>query len=92
MTGELRHYHFQKEHQWEDISVAPVTECADDLFRAEHESVLSARAVVASPIVSGADGLLALEIAESAIVLSKNRKLPKCFPYPVLHPAINYKE
>lgn len=42
MTGEIRHYHFQKEHQWEDISVAPVTERADDLFRAEHESVLSA--------------------------------------------------
>jgi predicted dehydrogenase len=67
MTGEIRHYHFQKEHQWEDISVPPMGERWDDLFRAEHTAILQARAGGIPPLVSGADGLAALQIAERAI-------------------------
>lgn len=67
MTGEIRHYHFQKEHQWEDISVPPMGERWDDLFRLEHKNILSSRASGAAPLVSGADGLAALEVAARVI-------------------------
>jgi predicted dehydrogenase len=67
MSGEIRHYPFQHRHQWKDISVAPITERWDDLFRKEHEAILTARASGAPPLVSGYDGLHALEIAERAI-------------------------
>jgi predicted dehydrogenase len=39
----------------------------DDLFRKEHESIMAARANGEPPIVTGRDGLQALEIAELAI-------------------------
>ncbi|HET7118245.1 MAG TPA: Gfo/Idh/MocA family oxidoreductase [Hanamia sp.] len=67
MTGEIRHFSFQKEHRWEDISVLPITDRWDGLFRAEHEMVFSRRNSGLAPIVSGQDGLRALEIAEMAI-------------------------
>jgi predicted dehydrogenase len=67
MTGEIRHYQFQREHEWQDISVPPMAERWDDLFRAEHEVILTARRNGSTPLVSGADGLCALEIAERAI-------------------------
>lgn len=68
MSGEIRQYHFQKEYAWNDISVPPMGERWDDLFRVEHESILSARNSGAPPLVSGTDGLQALEIAERAII------------------------
>jgi predicted dehydrogenase len=67
MTGEIRHFNFQREHQWMDISVAPISDRWDDLFRAEHELIFSRRNAGLPPAVSGMDGLLALEIAERAI-------------------------
>jgi predicted dehydrogenase len=70
-TGEIRHYRFQREYQWEDISVPPMAERWDDLFRAEHEAILTARRNGSTPLVSGADGLRALEIAERAIAAAQ---------------------
>ena len=67
MTGEIRHFGFQREHQWEDISVLPITDRWDGLFRAEHEMIFSRRNSGSVPLVSGEDGLRALEIAERAI-------------------------
>ena len=67
MTGEIRHFSFQKDHRWETISVLPITDRWDDLFRVEHEMVFSTRDSGLAPIVSGQDGLRALEIAEMAI-------------------------
>lgn len=75
MTGEIRHYQFQREYQWKDISVAPLIERWDDLFRKEHEAILSARAMGVPPLVSGNDGLQALEIADRAIVDADRRYL-----------------
>jgi len=70
MSGEIRHFHFQKEYKWEDISVAPIMERWDDLFRKEHEAILLARANGTPPLVSGSDGLRTLEIAEQAIMVA----------------------
>ncbi|MEO6906908.1 MAG: Gfo/Idh/MocA family oxidoreductase [Abditibacteriaceae bacterium] len=67
MSGEMRHYHFQKEHQWDDISVPPMVSRWDDLFRLEHEAIITAQREGKPPVVSGEDGLLALKIAERAI-------------------------
>lgn len=76
MSGEIRHFHFQKEYEWEDVSVAPIMERWDDLFRKEHEAILLARANGTPPLVSGSDGLQALEIAERAIVMAdRTRKI-----------------
>lgn len=66
-SGEIRHYRFQKELMWEDLSVSPMAERWDDLFRLEHEAILSARREGAAPLVPGAEGLAALEMAEAAI-------------------------
>ena len=74
MSGEIRHFRFQQEYKWEDMSVAPIMERWDDLFRKEHEAILSARANGAAPIVSGSDGLRALEIAERAIMIADRAK------------------
>ncbi len=74
MSGEIRHFHFQKEYEWEDISVAPIMERWDDLFRKEHEAILLARANGTPPLVSGSDGLRALEIAERAIMIADRAK------------------
>ncbi|MBL7736962.1 MAG: Gfo/Idh/MocA family oxidoreductase [Chitinophagaceae bacterium] len=67
MTGEIRYFHSQREHLWEDLSVQPIMERWDDLFRKEHEAIFNARANGASPLVTGRDGLQALEVAERAI-------------------------
>lgn len=74
MSGEIRHFLFQQEYKWEDMSVAPIMERWDDLFRKEHEAILSARANGAAPLVSGSDGLRALEIAERAIMIADRAK------------------
>jgi hypothetical protein len=67
MTGEIRHFNFQREHQWENKNVLPITERWDNLFRKEHESIFTARSDGLPPLVSGTDGLRALEIAEQVI-------------------------
>jgi predicted dehydrogenase len=67
MSGEIRYFHYQQEYKWEDMSVAPIMERWDDLFRKEHEAILSARSIGAPSLVSGNDGLRALEIADRAI-------------------------
>jgi predicted dehydrogenase len=67
MSGEIRYFHSQQEYKWEDMSVAPIMERWDDLFRKEHEAILSARSIGVPPLVSGNDGLRALEIADRAI-------------------------
>lgn len=67
MTGEIRQYCFQRDHLWKDLSVLPITDRWDDLFRKEHETMIIARANGKPPIVTGRDGLEALEIAERAI-------------------------
>ena len=72
MTGEIRHFKFQKEHQWEDINVTPITDRWDHLFRAEQELMLSRRANGIPPLVSGFDGLQVLKIAERAIAAQFN--------------------
>jgi predicted dehydrogenase len=72
MTGEIRHFKFQKEHQWEDIYVAPIMDRWDNLFRAEQELMLSRRANGIPPLVSGFDGLQVLKIAERAIAAQFN--------------------
>ncbi|HRE50224.1 MAG TPA: Gfo/Idh/MocA family oxidoreductase [Flavitalea sp.] len=71
MTGEIRHFTFQRAHEWTNHNVLPVTDRWDDLFRKEHESVLSRRATGLPPFVSGADGLRALEIAEQVIRVAR---------------------
>jgi predicted dehydrogenase len=67
MTGEIRYFKFQKEHQWEDISVTPIMNRWDNLFRAEHELIFTRRSAGLSPLVSGYDGLQALLLAQRAI-------------------------
>lgn len=67
MTGNIRHFKFQKQHQWEDIYVAPIMDRWDDLFRAEHNLMFTRRADGLTPLVSGFDGLQVLKIAERAI-------------------------
>jgi predicted dehydrogenase len=76
MTGEIRQFHFQREHEWEDISVSPIMERWDDLFEKEHEAIFSARVNRTPPLVSGNDGLRVLEIAECAILNADRTK--KC--------------
>lgn len=71
MTGEIQHFRFQREHRWEDISVPPITERFDDLFHAQHEAILTAQQSGSAPLVSGEDGLKALEIAARAIASVK---------------------
>jgi predicted dehydrogenase len=72
MSGEIRHYHFQREHRWEDLSVAPMAERWDELFRLEHEAILGAQRSGSTPAVSGSDGLAALEMAERAISAARS--------------------
>jgi predicted dehydrogenase len=67
MTGQIRQYSFQRDYQWTDHSVLPITDRWDDLFRKEHEAMILARGNGEPPIVTGRDGLKALEIAERAI-------------------------
>ena len=67
VTGEIRKFKFQKEHRWEDIRVLPIADRWDDLFRKEHEMIVERRAGGLPPLVSGRDGLQALEIAERTI-------------------------
>ncbi|WP_324585426.1 Gfo/Idh/MocA family oxidoreductase [Agriterribacter sp.] len=71
MTGEIRHFTFQRAHEWTNKNVLPVTERWDDLFRKEHESVFTRRSDGLPPFVSGADGLQALEIAVQAIRVAR---------------------
>lgn len=71
MTGDIRHFTFQRAHEWTTRHVLPVTERWDDLFRKEHESVLTRRQDGLPPFVSGADGLRALEIAERVIRIAR---------------------
>lgn len=66
-TGEIRYFTFQKEHHWESMNVLPLTDRWDGLFRAEHEMIFRRRNSGSAPLVSGRDGLKALEIAEMAI-------------------------
>jgi predicted dehydrogenase len=67
MTGEIRHFSFQKEHAWKTLSVVPIMDRWDDLFRKEHELLLARRAAGMPPVVTGSDGMLALEMAERII-------------------------
>lgn len=67
MTGEIRHFEFDRGHRWTPLDVPPIMQRVDDLFRAEHAAVLRCRAEGAAPLVSGADGLAALHVAERAI-------------------------
>jgi predicted dehydrogenase len=67
MTGEIRKFKFQQEHRWEELSVLPITDRWDDLFRKEHATILQRRAGGLPPLVSGRDGLQALEVAERTI-------------------------
>lgn len=71
MTGEIQHFTFQRMHEWTNKNVLPVTDRWDDLFRKEHESVLTRRSQGLPPFVSGADGLQALEIAEQVIRVAR---------------------
>ncbi len=71
MTGEIQHFTFQRAHEWSNKNVLPVTDRWDDLFRKEHESVLTRRSQGLPPFVSGADGLQALEIAEQVIRVAR---------------------
>ncbi len=72
MSGEIRHFPFQREHQWHDMNVSPLPERIDELFCAQHEAILTARRNKSTPHVSGEDGLKALEIAERAIAAIKS--------------------
>ncbi len=67
MTGEIRHFTFQREHQWTNKNVLPITERWDNLFRKEHESIFMARSNGLPPFIPGADGLRVLEIAEEVV-------------------------
>ncbi|MBS1929980.1 MAG: Gfo/Idh/MocA family oxidoreductase [Bacteroidetes bacterium] len=67
MTGEICHFTFQREYHCVNKNVTPVTERWNDLFRKEHDSILSSRLNGQPPFVSGTDGLRSLEIAEHAI-------------------------
>ena len=71
MTGEIQHFTFQRAHEWTSKNVLPVTDRWDDLFRKEHESVLTRRSQGLPPFVSGADGLRALEIADQVIRVAR---------------------
>jgi predicted dehydrogenase len=67
MTGKIKRFHLQKEHVWEDMSVMPIMERWDDLFRKEHEVFLNRRLAGIHPFVSGEDGLYVLELAKKVI-------------------------
>lgn len=67
MTGEIRHFKFQRNHEWTNTNVAPVTERWDDLFRKEHQSVLERRSKGLPPFIPGHQGLRVLEIADYII-------------------------
>ena len=72
MTGEIRHfkYEFGREHRWDAFEVSTI-ERRDDVFRSQHESVLTDRVAGREPQVSGADGLAALQVAEAAIAAAQ---------------------
>jgi predicted dehydrogenase len=67
MTGEIKMFHFQKEHVWENMNVIPIMERWDDLFRKEHDIFFSRRLAGMHPFVSGEDGLHVLQLAKKAI-------------------------
>lgn len=67
MTGEIKRFQLQKEHEWDDMSVMPIMERWDDLFRKEHEVFFHRRREGMLPLVSGEDGLQTLEIAKKVI-------------------------
>jgi len=67
MTGEIKRFHLQKEHAWEDMSVIPIMERWNDLFRKEHEIFFNRRREGIPPLVSGDDALQVLELAKKAI-------------------------
>lgn len=71
MTGEIRQFSFQRENRWANKNVLPITDRWDDLFRKEHESILTRRLMGLKPFISGTDGLKALEIAEDAIRVAR---------------------
>lgn len=67
MSGEIRHFRHGRDHKWESLDVPPMTQRWDDLFRLEHESILTRRAAGQAPMVSGADGLAALADAQAML-------------------------
>lgn len=67
MTGEIRRFAHGREHRWTSHDVPPITDRVDELFRLEHESFLDRRRRRAEPVVTGEDGLRALEVAEAAV-------------------------
>ena len=67
LTGEIRHYPDGREHRWNSLDVEPFHTRRDDLFLTEHEHVIAARRGGLVPLVSGSDGIAALEVAEAAI-------------------------
>lgn len=71
MTGEIRYFSFQNAHEWVNRDVLPITDRWDDLFRKEHESVLTRRAAGLPPGVSLSYGIRALEIADRIINVAR---------------------
>ncbi len=67
MTGEIRRFASGKEHCWTAHDVPPTAERVDELFRLEHECFLDRRRRGVDPVVTGEDGLRALEVAEAAV-------------------------
>lgn len=66
MTGEIRRFAHGREHRWTAHDIPPLADRVDDLFRLEHESLLDRRRRGAEPVVTGEDGIAALELAEAA--------------------------
>ncbi|HRE84378.1 MAG TPA: Gfo/Idh/MocA family oxidoreductase [Opitutaceae bacterium] len=72
MTGELYHLLRGKEQHSLRRELGPIAQRVDDLFRAEHSSVIQSRLKQSPPIVTGNDGLLTLRVAELAIDSAKH--------------------
>lgn len=72
-SGEIRKFAHQREHQWTNHNVQPAADRWDDFFRIQHEAILNNRRAGRPPVVSGEDGLLALQVAEAAIEAAAKR-------------------
>lgn len=67
MTGEIRRFVSGREHRWTSHDIAPTTDRIDELFRLQRDSFLDHRCRGVEPIVTGEDGVRALEVAEAAV-------------------------
>jgi len=75
MTGEIRHFGFEREYRWRCLDVAPLVSRVDDLFRAEHAAVLDDRLAATTTTAGGCDGLAALRVAEAAMTAAARATL-----------------